>query len=57
MLGMTSCSLRPTSGHAITPREHVCGDFKDEFDWASLPLPYRVRVGAPTAGGREGGRQ
>lgn len=32
-------------GHVVTRREHVCGDFKDEFDWNSLPLPYRKRIG------------
>jgi hypothetical protein len=47
MLGIESCSLRPASGHAITPREHLCGEFKDDFDWRSLPLPYRIRIGAP----------
>jgi len=46
MLGIDWCSLRPGSGHVVTPREHVCGDFKDEFDWTSLPLPYRKRIGA-----------
>jgi hypothetical protein len=47
MLGITGCSLKPLSGHIMTPREHVCGDFKDGFDWLSLPLPYRKRIGAP----------
>jgi hypothetical protein len=46
MIGIESCSLRLKAGHAITQRDHVCGNFKDEFDWASLPLPYRKRVGA-----------
>ncbi|GAB6842312.1 hypothetical protein HNR00_003521 [Methylorubrum rhodinum] len=35
------------AGHVMTLREHVCGAFKDEFDWASLPLGYRRRIGAP----------
>src|SRR3569833_212145 len=47
MLGIEGCSLKPSSGHIVTQREHVCGDFKDEFDWTSLPLPYRKRIGAP----------
>lgn len=47
MLGIEWCSLRTGSGHAVTKREHACGDFKDEFDWSSLPLPYRKRIGAP----------
>ena len=47
MMGIESCSLPPGSGHVVTRREHACGEFKDEFDWTSLPLPYRKRVGAP----------
>jgi hypothetical protein len=40
-------SFQIQSGHIVTQREHVCGDFKDDFDWSTLPLPYRKRVGAP----------
>jgi hypothetical protein len=47
MLGITGCSLKAPAGHVLTPRDHVCGEFKDEFDWTTLPLPYRKRVGAP----------
>lgn len=47
MLGIKWCSLPFGAGHVITDRSHHCGDFKDEFDWQSLPLPYRKRVGAP----------
>lgn len=47
MLGMESPSCLIGAGHVVTPREHICGDFKDEFDWSLLPLPYRKRVGAP----------
>ena len=32
-----------------TTREHVCGEFKDEFDWSSLPPHYRRMVGDPNA--------
>ena len=46
-LGIESCSLRIKSGHPITSRDYVCGQFKDEFDWSTLPLPYRKQVGAP----------
>jgi len=46
MLGMEMLSLSLGAGHAFTPREHVCGDFADTFDWTSLPLPYRHRIGA-----------
>jgi hypothetical protein len=48
MLGIEWSSLRQGSGHMVTQREHTCGDFKDEFDWTTLPLPYRRRIGAPT---------
>lgn len=47
-LGIEKCSLRIPSGHPVTSRDYVCGQFKDEFDWASLPLPYRVRIGDPS---------
>jgi len=30
MLGIESSSLAPGVGHVMTPREHVCGEFKDE---------------------------
>lgn len=30
MLGVESSSLTPGAGHIMTPREHVCGEFKDE---------------------------
>lgn len=30
MLGIESSSLRPDAGHVMTPREHVCGEFKDD---------------------------
>jgi hypothetical protein len=40
--------MKLPGGHIVTAREHVCGDFKDEFDWSSLPLPYRKLVGDPT---------
>lgn len=45
MLGLEHCSLRIKAGHAVTRRDYVCGEFKDEFDWTTLPLPYRKRIG------------
>lgn len=30
MFGVSGCSMQLTAGHIMTPREHVCGDFKDE---------------------------
>jgi hypothetical protein len=50
MLGIESSSIKPPAGHIVTQREHTCGDFKDEFDWTTLPLPYRKRIGAPMDG-------
>lgn len=47
MIGGTGYSLPTGAGHIATLREHRCGEFKDEFDWASLPLVYRKRIGAP----------
>jgi hypothetical protein len=47
MLGIESAHPPIQAGHIVTPREHVCGDFKDDFDWSTLPLPYRHRIGAP----------
>lgn len=46
MLGMYGSSLNAGAGHIATTRDHHCGDFKDDFDWSSLPLTYRARVGA-----------
>lgn len=45
-MDITSCSLPFGSGHPITDLDHVCGEFKDEFDWSSLPPSYRSSVGA-----------
>ena len=46
-LGISSSSLAFGAGHAVTERAHHCGEFKDEFNWQDLPLPYRKRIGAP----------
>lgn len=45
MLGIEGCSLPSRAGHVLTPRDHVCGEFRDSFDWRSLPLPYLSRIG------------
>ncbi len=53
MLGIRSSSLRPSAGHILTRREHRCGEFRDEFDWTTLPAPYLRQIGwkgAPHAG-------
>lgn len=47
MLGMFNVSTVVPAGHILTKRDHHCGGFKDEFDWSSLPLAYRKRIGAP----------
>jgi hypothetical protein len=49
MLGMQSVSLAPEAGHVMTKRDHHCGEFKDGFDWASLPAAYLRRIGRVTA--------
>ena len=46
-LGITFSSKPFTAGHPITERDHPCGEFKDVFDWKTLPQPYRKRIGAP----------
>lgn len=33
------------AGHILTNRDHHCGDFKDEFDWTTLPPAYLRRIG------------
>lgn len=38
-------SIRVESGHIMTPRDHVCGDFKDDFDWASIGVT--IKRGEP----------
>ena len=45
-LGMSGVSIRLASGHALTRREHKCGQFADTFVWDVLPLPYLKRIGA-----------
>lgn len=45
MLGSMSPSICVGAGHPVTPRDHVCGEFKDEFDWLSLSPAYLRRIG------------
>lgn len=49
MLGMRSPSIQPEAGHIMTPRDHHCGEFKDEFDWDTLPVNYLHRIGRAAA--------
>lgn len=44
-LGMNGFSCAIPSGHAVTKRDHHCGDFKDGFDWSTLGRDYLGRIG------------
>ena len=46
-LGIRWCSYLPPPGRPFTKRDHVCGAFSDEFDWSTLDVEYRQRIGAP----------
>lgn len=37
MIGIERLSMESEPGHIITVRGHVCGDFKDDFDWSRMP--------------------
>ena len=46
MLKITSITMNNVeAGHVMTDRAHHCGDFKDDFDWSSLPLVYLKKIG------------
>ena len=45
LLGITYTSAPLQAGHVMTLREHHCGEFKDSFDWTTLPLAYLRRIG------------
>lgn len=47
MFGIQSSSLPLPAGHIVTKRGHVCGNFKDDFDWQSLSPFYRRMIGMP----------
>lgn len=49
LIAICGCSLDSGPGHIVTPREHRCGDFKDDFDWSSLPPAYLRRIEMPGA--------
>ena len=49
MLGISGISKNMGSGHAITKREYVCGNFKDSFDWNTLPITYLKKIGYDNA--------
>lgn len=49
MIGMRSTSITLGAGHIHTLREHYCGEFKDGFDWSSLPAHYLRSIGRKPA--------
>ncbi len=48
-LGISWSSYTPPPGQPYTQADHVCGAFKDDFDWPSLPIEYLKRIGAAQA--------
>lgn len=46
MIGFVGASLATGAGHPMTRRDHHCGEFRDSFDWSSLPSAYQRQVGA-----------
>jgi hypothetical protein len=45
-LGFTFWSYEPAPDFPYTRAEHVCGLFKDEFDWSTLSPDYLRSIGA-----------
>lgn len=45
-MGIDWSSYTPAPGRPWTSRDHVCGAFKDDFDWSSLDEEYLARIGA-----------
>ena len=45
IVGIVACSLTTGAGHIVTPSHHVCGDFKDDFDWTTLTPHYLRKIG------------
>ncbi len=45
-LGIDWCTYTPPPGQPFTKHDHVCGAFKDEFDWSTLTPEYLQRIGA-----------
>lgn len=53
MMSVFAPAYTPAAGHIVTPRQHFCGEFKDGFDWSTLPLVYLRRIGRKADGGAE----
>lgn len=45
-LGIEWSTYTPPPGQPFTEKSHVCGAFKDDFDWSTLELEYLKRIGA-----------
>jgi len=45
-LGIEWSTYTPPPGQPFTERDHVCGAFKDDFDWTTLEPEYLKRIGA-----------
>lgn len=45
MLGLKFNSICAGAGHVMTNRLHRCGDFRDSFEWKTLPTAYLQRIG------------
>lgn len=45
LMGMRFIAARTEAGHVMTPRHHVCGEFRDDFDWSTLPAHYLRAIG------------
>lgn len=50
MMQVHAPAYMPDAGHIMTPRGHVCGVFRDNFDWSILPIIYLKRIGRGTDG-------
>lgn len=49
-MGFTFCSHMPEPGFPHTRGKHVCGMFKDDFDWSALSDDYLQSIGAMRGG-------
>lgn len=45
-IGITFSTWIPEPGFPYTRNDFVCGLFKDEFDWETLPVEYLKKIGA-----------
>lgn len=57
LIGIESMTGPQSAGHILTKREHACGEFRDGFDWSSLPPQYLRTVGARQEPAKDGGRE